>query len=98
MDIMTRTQNIELLHNIIILLLAILLNVNVVFVIVIGRYYAQIAYMSGCGRSRLVTFTAIRLRGPGFKPRPGQTFENGKNMLQTHPSGGEGVSPVQGEA
>jgi len=24
----------------------------------------------------VVTFTAIRLRGPGFKPRPGQKFEN----------------------
>src|SRR6218665_1104978 len=30
----------------------------------------------GCRRSRVVTFTAIRLRGPGFKPRPGQKFEN----------------------
>src|SRR6218665_2060086 len=30
----------------------------------------------GCRRSRVVTFTAIRLRGPGFKPRLGQTFEN----------------------
>src|SRR6218665_2372916 len=25
-------------------------------------------------RSRVVTFAAIRLRGPGFKPRPGQKF------------------------
>jgi len=24
----------------------------------------------------VVTFTAIRLRVPGFKPRPGQKFEN----------------------
>ena len=30
----------------------------------------------GWHRSRVVTFTAIRLRGPGFKPRPGQKFEN----------------------
>src|SRR6218665_4226655 len=27
-------------------------------------------------RSRVVTFTAIRLRGPGFEPRPRQKFEN----------------------
>src|SRR6218665_3257203 len=27
-------------------------------------------------RSRVVTFTAIRLRGPGFKSWPGQKFEN----------------------
>ena len=26
----------------------------------------------------VVTFTAIRLRGPGFKPRPEQQFENEK--------------------
>src|SRR6218665_2987863 len=30
----------------------------------------------GCRRSRAVTFTAIRLRGPGLKSRPGQKFEN----------------------
>src|SRR6218665_3879796 len=30
----------------------------------------------GCRRSRVVTFTAIRLRGSEFKPRLGQTFEN----------------------
>src|SRR6218665_1091148 len=30
----------------------------------------------GWRRSRVVTFTAIRLRGPGFKFRPGQKFEN----------------------
>src|SRR6218665_855719 len=30
----------------------------------------------GCRRSRVVTLTAIRLRGPGFKPQPGQTFES----------------------
>ena len=30
----------------------------------------------GCYRSRVVTFTVIRLQGPGFKPRPGQKFEN----------------------
>jgi len=30
----------------------------------------------GVRRSRVVTFTAIRLRGPGLKPRPGQKFEN----------------------
>src|SRR6218665_107338 len=48
-------------------------------------------------RSRVVTFAAIRLRGPGFKPRPGQKFEM-RFLLHSHPSGGEGVSPVQGEA
>jgi len=31
---------------------------------------------AGCRRNRVVTFTAIRLRGPGFKPRPGQKLEN----------------------
>src|SRR6218665_1466653 len=40
---------------------------------------------------------AIRLRGPGFKPRPGQKFET-RFLLHSHPSGGEGVSPMQGEA
>ena len=50
---------------------------------------------TGCRRSRVVTFTAIRLRGPEFKPRPGQKFEN--EIFQAHPSGGEGVSPMQGE-
>ena len=35
-------------------------------------------------RSRVVTFTAIRLRGPGFKPRPGQKFEN-ENFLFSSP-------------
>src|SRR6218665_2235179 len=30
----------------------------------------------GCHRSRVVKFTATRLRGPGFKPRPGQKIEN----------------------
>src|SRR6218665_1399537 len=34
------------------------------------------SYDLECRRSRMVTFTAIRLRGPGFKPRPGQKFEN----------------------
>ena len=52
----------------------------------------------GCRRSRVVTFNAIRLRGPGFKPRSGQKFEKRKFLLQAHPSGGEGVSPMQGEA
>ena len=48
-------------------------------------------------RSRVVTFAAIRLRGPEFKPRPGQKFET-RLMLHSHPTGGDGVSPVQGEA
>ena len=48
-------------------------------------------------RRRAVTFTAIRLRGPGFKPRPGQKFET-RFPIHSHSSGGEGVSPVQGEA
>src|SRR6218665_526133 len=30
----------------------------------------------GCRRSRVFTFTVIRLRGPKFTPRPGQKFEN----------------------
>src|SRR6218665_3234443 len=30
----------------------------------------------GWRRSRVVTFTAIRRRGPGFKYRPGQKFGN----------------------
>ena len=32
--------------------------------------------LQGCRRSGVVTFTAIRLRDPGFKPRPGHKFEN----------------------
>src|SRR6218665_96450 len=51
----------------------------------------------GVRRSRVVTFAAIRLRGPGFKPRPGQKFET-RFMLHSQPSGGEGVSPMQGVA
>src|SRR6218665_3763297 len=31
---------------------------------------------------RGVTFAAIRLRGPGFKPRPGQKFETSCNGYQ----------------
>ena len=42
----------------------------------------------GCRRSRVVTFTAIRLRGPRFKLQ----------IWKQNFSGGEGVSPVQGEA
>src|SRR6218665_2451404 len=73
-------------------------------------YYAMMCYvMLGYGRvmlchamrevrrSRVVTFAAIRLRGPGFKLRPRQKFE-ARFLLHSHPSGGEGVSPVQGEA
>src|SRR6218665_1555407 len=45
----------------------------------------------------MVTFAATRLRGSGFKPRPGQKFET-RFLLHSHPSGGEGVSSVQGEA
>jgi len=48
-------------------------------------------------RSQLVTFAAIRLQGPGFKPPPGPKFET-RFLLHSHPSGGKGVSPVQGEA
>ena len=51
----------------------------------------------GVHRSRVVTFAAIRLWGPGFKPRPGQKFE-ARFLLHSHSSGGEGVSLVQGEA
>src|SRR6218665_3739585 len=35
-----------------------------------------VVQLVGWCRSRVVMFTAIRLRGPGFKPRPGQKFEN----------------------
>ena len=42
-------------------------------------------------------FAAIRLQGPGFKPRPGHKFET-KFLLHSNPYGGEGMSPVQGEA
>src|SRR6218665_1803014 len=49
-------------------------------------------------RSRVVTFAAIRLQGPGFKPRPGEQEFETRFLLHPHPSGGEGVSPVQGEA
>ena len=38
-------------------------------------WYSKI-WNTGRRRSRVVTFTAIRLRGPGFKPRPRQKFEN----------------------
>ena len=51
---------------------------------------------TGVRRSRVVTFAAIRLLGPWFKPRPGQKFET-RFLLHSHPSGGEGVPPVQGE-
>ena len=51
----------------------------------------------GVRRSRVVTFTVIRLGGAGFKPRPLQKFET-KFLLHSHHSGGEGVSAVQGEA
>ena len=37
---------------------------------------AQLKFHTGVRRNRVVTFTAIRLRGPGFKPRPWQKFEN----------------------
>ena len=42
--------------------------------------------VSECHRSRVVTFTAIRLRGPGFKPRPGQRFENENFCFRRTPS------------
>src|SRR6218665_3309423 len=51
----------------------------------------------GVRHSRVVTFAAIRLQGLGFKPRPEQKFET-RFLLRSHPSGGEGVSPMQGEA
>ena len=51
----------------------------------------------GVCRSRVVMFAAIRLWGPRFKPRPGQKFET-RFLLHSHPGGGEGVSPMQGEA
>src|SRR6218665_385491 len=38
--------------------------------------YVICSFSVGWRRSRVVTFTAIRLRGPGFKPRPEQIFEN----------------------
>jgi len=42
----------------------------------------------GVRRNRVVTFEAIRLRGQKCEAR---------FLLHSHPSGGEGVSPVQGE-
>ena len=48
----------------------------------------------GVRRGRVVTFEAIRLRGPGFKPQPSQKFET-RFLLHWHPSNGESV---QGEA
>ena len=44
----------------------------------------------GVRRSRVVKFAAIRLRGPGFKPRPGQKFKM-RLLLHSHPSGVESV-------
>src|SRR6218665_1256376 len=41
-----------------------------------------------CRRSRVVSFTAIRLRGPGFKPRPGQKFENENFCFRRTPAQG----------
>ena len=52
---------------------------------------------SGVRCSRVVTFLAIRLQGLGFKPWPEQKFET-RFLLHSHPSGIEGMSPVQGEA
>src|SRR6218665_4065195 len=51
----------------------------------------------GARRSRVVTFEAIKLRGPGFKPQQRQKFEM-RFLLHSHPSDGEGVSPVPGAA
>ena len=53
-------------------------------------------HMSVCLSVRLLCLS-IRLLGPGFEPRLGQKFET-RFPLHSHPSGGEGVSPVQGEA
>src|SRR6218665_115753 len=50
----------------------------------------------GVCRSRVATFAVIRLRGPGFKPQPGEKFET-RFLLHSHLSGGEDVPPVQGE-
>ena len=74
-------------------MIAILIKVSTLIEDEASAEYVDIMIVSamvrgGCRRSRVVTFTAIRLRGPGFNP----------NLLQAHPSGGEGVSPVQGEA
>src|SRR6218665_1351346 len=38
--------------------------------------YLRFVLKRGWCRSRGVTLTGIRLRGPGLKPRPGQKFEN----------------------
>ena len=62
-----------------------------------GYKVEMIKVSSGVRRSQVVTFVAIRLRGLRFKPQPGQKFET-RFLLHSHPSGGEGVSPVQGEA
>ena len=51
----------------------------------------------GCRHSRVVTFTAIRLQGPGFKPRPGQKFENENFCFRRIPAVVKQL-PMQGEA
>ena len=52
--------------------------------------FNSLSDLVGVRCSRVVTFAAIRLRGPGFKPRPGQKFET-RLLLHSYPSGGEGV-------
>src|SRR6218665_2978815 len=51
---------------------------------------------TGCRRSRVVTFTAIRLRGLGFKPRPGQTFENENFCFRRPPAVVKACHPCRG--
>ena len=51
----------------------------------------------GCRRSRGVTFTAVRLWGPGSNPGQGRNLKT-KISASGAPQGGEGMSPVQGEA
>ena len=48
--------------------------------------------------SRVVTFTAIRLRGPGFKAGQGRNLKTKIFASGAPQRGGEGVSLVQGEA
>ena len=48
---------------------------------------------AGWRRSRVVMFMAIRLRGPGFKPRPEQKFENENFCFRRLPIKSKHCSP-----
>jgi len=40
-----------------------------------GKTLDSIQYRLGCRCNQVVTFTAIRLRGPGFKPSQGRNLK-----------------------